>query len=335
VSHYPSTRQLECLVAVADTLNFRRAATRLNLSHPPLSRHIKALEYLVGVQLFIRDTHSVYLTEAGTVLAQRARKILADMHQGVLDTRNAGDSPAGIIKLGITRVLNPSLFPNIEQALLTHSIEASVYENHDTSRRLTEQVISGRLDMAVVAAQPKLPSGIRAKALFSESLLAVVSSDMKLPEARLSFQDIPDAPLFWFKRPDNPLLYDLAEHVFQEHAFQPQFRPKPNYREALYAKIAAGEGVAFLPNSLASVPRSGIVFRRFNSMIESELKLSVELIRRTDNAHVHLDACEDIFSSIAPQTDATPRIEARRDVDSAPAHAPAKTFGLHPTVPVL
>ena len=73
---YPSVQQLKCLLAVTELLNFRSAAERLNLSQPPLSRHIKALEGLVGVQLFERDTHSVVPTEAGTILARQTREIL-------------------------------------------------------------------------------------------------------------------------------------------------------------------------------------------------------------------------------------------------------------------
>ncbi len=300
MSHYPSTRQLECLVAVADTLNFREAAQRLNLSQPPLSRHIKALESLVGVALFERDTHSVHLTEAGAVLAEQARKILHDLHHGLDDARAAGERPMEHLNIGFTQILNPALFPNIEQTLRAQGNEVSVHETHDTSRRLLNQVASGRVDMAVVVAQRSLPNGLRAKPLFSEPLLLAISSDIDLPAGRLSFQDLPNIPLFWFKRLCNPPLYDLAERIFWEHAYQPKFRPKPNYREALFAKIIAGEGMAFLSESLALSPREGIVFKRFESTIDNVLKLSFELIKREGDAHIFLGACEDIFGSITP-----------------------------------
>ncbi|HEB87886.1 MAG TPA: LysR family transcriptional regulator [Gammaproteobacteria bacterium] len=298
--HYPSTRQLECLVAVADTLNFREAAQRLNLSQPPLSRHIKALESLVGVVLFKRDTHSVHLTDAGAILAEQARNILHDLRNGLHDARMAGERPKEHLNIGFTQILNPALFPNIERTLRAQGNEVSVHETYGTSRRLMNQVASGRIDIAVVVGQQNLPDGLRAKPFFSESLLLVISSDIDLPAGRLSFRDLPNIPLFWFKRLCNPLLYDRAERLFWKHAYQPELRPKPNYREALFAKIIAGEGMAFLSGSLALSPKAGIVFKRFESTIDNELQLSFELIKREGNAHIFLGACEDIFSNITP-----------------------------------
>lgn len=301
MSHYPSTRQLECLVAVADTLNFREAAQRLNLSQPPLSRHIKALEDLVGVTMFRRDTHSVHLTRAGAVFAEQARQILYDLRQGVCTARKAGERPMEHLNLGFTRVLNPALFPGIEQTLREQGNEVAVHEVHDTSRRLMNQVVSGRLDMAVIVVQQNLADGLRAKPLFSESLCVVISSKIDLPSGRVSFQDLPDLPLYWFKRLCNPILYDMAERVFHEQAYRPTFRPKPNYREALFAKIIAGDGMAFLSESLALSPREGVVFKRFEPAIDNALSLSFELIRRAGDQRIFLDVCEDVFNDMSPQ----------------------------------
>ena len=72
-------RHLRAFVAVAEELNFNRAATRLYLSQPALSRQIRALERLLGCELLRRSTHRVELTVAGSALLDRARRLLADL----------------------------------------------------------------------------------------------------------------------------------------------------------------------------------------------------------------------------------------------------------------
>jgi len=83
-------RHLRAFVAVAEELNFGRAATRLYLSQPALSRQIRNLERLVGCNLLRRSTHRVELTLAGDALLDRARRLLTDLHDAVLATRSVG-----------------------------------------------------------------------------------------------------------------------------------------------------------------------------------------------------------------------------------------------------
>src|SRR5215216_234579 len=83
-------RHLRSFVAVAEELNFSRAATRLYLSQPALSRQIRALERLVGCELLRRSTHRVELTVAGNALLDRARKLLADLDEAIATTQSVG-----------------------------------------------------------------------------------------------------------------------------------------------------------------------------------------------------------------------------------------------------
>ena len=88
-------RHLRSFVAVAEELNFGRAAEQLYLSQPALSRQIRALEQLVGCQLFRRSTHRVELTLAGESLLERARKVLSDVDEAVSITQSVGDELEG------------------------------------------------------------------------------------------------------------------------------------------------------------------------------------------------------------------------------------------------
>src|SRR5215204_4339907 len=88
-------RHLRAFVAVAEELNFGRAATRLYLSQPALSRQIRALERLIGCDLLRRSTHRVELTVAGEALLERSRRLLHDVDDAVSATRAVGGEIEG------------------------------------------------------------------------------------------------------------------------------------------------------------------------------------------------------------------------------------------------
>ncbi len=139
----------------------------------------------------------------------------------------------------------------------------SVTESHGTSRALIDAVKSGRIDLAVVTIQPGLPRRLVTSDLFEESLVAVLSSSQIIPAGRITFTDLPKLPLFWFRRHENPILYDAAEQAFAQYDFSPTIRPKPSHRDALYVKIAGGDGVAFLPIAQSFTQRSDVGYKRF------------------------------------------------------------------------
>lgn len=290
---YPSVQQLKCFLAVTEQLSFRSAAESLHLSQPPLSRHIKALEGLVGVQLFERDTHSVVPTEAGVRLARQARGILAALDQALEEARAAGEHPVETFRVGITRVVDPSAFPNIETLVRELGYFGPVSEEHATTPQLIEMMAAGRLDLAMILTPPDFRPDLEYAPLHREPLVVAMADGLNVPAGPLSFADLPGVPLFWLRRKDNPVLYDTAEQIFAEHGYAPERRPKPGHRDALFNKIAAGEGIGFIPASVTATRRSGVRYRRFAPEIEAKLGLSLQLVRRAGEARaVVLSAAE-------------------------------------------
>ena len=105
-------RQLQYAVAVADALNFRRAAERCRVSQPSLSAQLAELEASLNVRLFERDRRRVLLTAAGHELVQRARRLLADTNQLLDAAKRAGDVLRGTLNLGVIPTIAPYLLPN-------------------------------------------------------------------------------------------------------------------------------------------------------------------------------------------------------------------------------
>ncbi len=101
-SHLPSIKQLQCFLAVAHELNFRRAAERLSMTQPPLTRQIQSLEGLLGQALFDRNTHAVTLTHAGQALVGKAEAILSALSALKQEAQPAPSR----VRIGLTRTLN-------------------------------------------------------------------------------------------------------------------------------------------------------------------------------------------------------------------------------------
>ncbi len=277
---YPSVQQLKCLLAVNECLSFRGAAESLHLSQPPLTRHIKSLESLVGVQLFERDTHSVVPTEAGAALARRARDILSALDRALDDARAAGERPVERFRVGITRVVDPSALPNMDILLKEQGFFGEVAEHHGTTPQLIELLTAGKLELAVIVTPADFRGDLDYAPLHHEPLVVAVANGLPLPNGRLHFLDLPRMPLFWIRKRDNPVLYDTGERVFAEHGYSPERRDKPGHRDAYFTKIANGEGIGFIPASLTATRREGVRYRRFTPEIEEGFRLSSHLVHR-------------------------------------------------------
>src|ERR1044071_9905330 len=104
----PSIRQLESLVAVADTRSFRKAATTLGISQPALSAQVQAAEHVLGIQVFERDRRSVLITPAGEDVVSRAREALIAVDAVGDAARQRGEPLVGSLRMGVIPTIAPS-----------------------------------------------------------------------------------------------------------------------------------------------------------------------------------------------------------------------------------
>lgn len=277
----PSIKQLQCFVAVAQELNFRRAAERLSMSQPPLSRQIKSLEELLRVKLIERDTHSVSLTSAGEAFEREAHRILAALDAVVASVREERASEEADIRLGLTSVIDFSLVAGIGKALSGLEAAAQVRVERAYSRHLLGRVCTGELDLAIVGNIPDPGEGFEVRSVARDPLIVALPEGheaARRPE--VSFRDLEGEVLFWFPRHDNPVFYDRCERTFAEYRYEPPRRPEPVEHVALLSKIAAGEGVAFFPASMRAASRLGVAYRRFVPELEARLNIELQLVWR-------------------------------------------------------
>ena len=295
----PTIKQLQCFVAVAQELNFRRAAEHLNMSQPPLSRQISSLENLLRVKLIERDTHKVSLTSAGEAFEREAHAILSrvDAATNSLRLKESGDEAD--VRLGLTSVIDFSLLPGIQEALTSPRGSAQIRTEYAYSKQLLKRLRNGEIDLAIVGNIPSQGRELEVRQIAGDPLMVA------LPEAhsasrkeQVSFEDLTGTTLFWFPRNDNPAFYDKCEQVFTDFEYEPPRKPEPSEHMTLLSKVAAGEGIAFFPASMRAASRLGVVYRPFVPEIEDRLNIELQLTWRSSETRSEVLRTADRFISV-------------------------------------
>lgn len=154
--HPMTLRQLQYIVAVADTKNFRLAAERCRVSQPSLSAQVAELEGALGVRLFERDKRRVLLTAAGEDLVERARRLLAAADDLVDAARRHVDPLSGKLRIGVIPTIAPYLLPKVVPALHKAFPSATLAWVEDKTEVLVREVRRGGLDAAMLALEADL-----------------------------------------------------------------------------------------------------------------------------------------------------------------------------------
>ncbi len=244
-------RHLRYFVAVAEELNFRRAAERLRLAQPSLGRQVRGLEEEIGVRLFERDRKHVALTDAGRVLLGEARTLLAGAAAAMEAAREAGRGKRGTLRIGNVGILSASFLPGSLAAFRKQfpQVEIDVLE-----LGLDEQVVAllaGTIQVGFQARTPRTPVDRRLteRAVLTCGLVVAMPTTHHLAkERRLSLRMLAGEKLLHLE-PRPGAGYDRWVQALCEEAggFKPRFRrPAVGNIEALLGMVAAGEGVAIL-----------------------------------------------------------------------------------------
>ncbi|HET7773117.1 MAG TPA: LysR family transcriptional regulator [Burkholderiaceae bacterium] len=273
------TRALEAFVAVAEALNFRRAAEALHMSQPPLSRTIRSLEERLGPRLFTRSTTHVELTAAGRALLPRARRILSALEAAEKAVRAQAEGSS--LRIGLTSAAHPTWFQNVPAALEAAFPHAHIGVRFASSPQLVRDVRTGRLDAALIAL-PTSADGLKLVELDRMATCVALSAGHRLASRRrLSLADLSQEPVFVFERARQPAFFDHCQEVFRRHAFSPRAVREPVDQHILLAEVAAGRALALLPTSFRRLRHTGVVYR---SLAEGdELALCIGLATLPDS----------------------------------------------------
>lgn len=161
-----SLRQLQYIVAVADTLGFRKAAELCHVSQPSLSAQVGELEAALGVQLFERDRRRVLVTAIGADLVERARRVLDEAGGLVEAAVRLGDPLSGTLRLGVIPTIAPYLLPEAVPAAMARFPRLKLLFREEKTAQLMASLAAGQLDAALVALEAEI--GDLARAVIAE-----------------------------------------------------------------------------------------------------------------------------------------------------------------------
>ncbi|ENE4776288.1 LysR family transcriptional regulator [Klebsiella sp. GB_Kp051] len=257
--HSLDIRLLRAFAVVAEENNISRAAQRLFISQPPLSRHMRQLEAQLGVTLFQRHSKGLILTDAGREVLEIIRPMLALQARTLAALSELSVHSPQPLRLGLTTAFEQGIFAAVESALSDHT--RALHITRHASPALAQQVRKGKLDAALVAL-PLNTEGLHLHPLpYQEPLIAALPASW--PEAArpaLTLRALNHRPLFWFKRERNPDFFDYTRRIFDRAGYTPAYVEEPAEHDVLLARIARGEGMILLPASFSAIQRQGVVF---------------------------------------------------------------------------
>lgn len=167
-------RQLEYLIALSETRNFRRAAERVNATQPTLSGQVKALETRLGAQLVERSKNKVMLTQLGDEVVGIARRMLADANEIRVLASRGGAELSGVLRLGLPSTIGPYLLPLVIPELQSRYPQLQLYVREELPGTLPHSLENGTYDLAI-SLLPVIASDLECAPLFREPLTLAVS----------------------------------------------------------------------------------------------------------------------------------------------------------------
>jgi DNA-binding transcriptional LysR family regulator len=275
-------KYMRAAIAVAEELSFSRAAKRLHLSQPAITKYISELEEILGVVLFHRDHRVVSLTDAGRAYVEEARIAVLHADRAVQAARAAGHDAEMILNVGRSPYADPFYTSTLLTVRLPLFPRMKLNLSSGFSCDLARDVLSGELDAAVVI-DPPASGKLTCLKIDESPLFVVMSRDDQLASLpALKLEHLADRRWILFQRNSHPPLYDLILKCSQDAKAIPS---------AIQHFMVPEETIPFLidPHGIVIAPKSGAlrIARDGHTMrpIEEErLMTSTLLISRSDNA---------------------------------------------------
>lgn len=256
-------RRLRYFLAVAEELHFGRAATRLEIAQPPLSRQIAALEAEIGAQLFDRSRSQIKLTQAGEVLEGHARVLIERLDSAYRETRLVGLGGEGRLRLAFVGSASHGVLPALIKSYRSHYPKVELAISAMNNAELHSALIQREIDIAV--ARPQLgDEELRSELLDREELLLAVPDNSPLTSRELiEFSDLAEETFVLYPRRPRPSYADYVLNICREEGFEPAATEMAQDFQTAISLVSVGVGISVVPASVASTSRPGVFYRKY------------------------------------------------------------------------
>jgi DNA-binding transcriptional LysR family regulator len=288
--------QLRSFVVVAEELHFGRAAARLHLTQPPLSRQIQLLEHQVGAQLLERSSRNVRLTPAGRGFLPEARAILRLAESASLSAQRISRGEAGSLAIGFTASTGYRFLPDLIVVCREHLPGVELVLKEMVTMEQVEALASGRLDVGLLRPSAAM-ADFQTRCVAREPLVVALPAEHPLAKGRApTLEDFDHAPFLTYSPIEARYFHDLVAGTFSRAEVHPDYTQYVTQIHSILALVRAGLGAALIPEAAMSLRFEGVVFRALEKLRPARpVELFMAWKRDNENPVLEkfMDKCRD------------------------------------------
>ncbi len=292
-----SLRDLQCFVVVAQEGHVTRAAARLSMQQPHLSRLLRRLEVDLGVSLLKRGARGVECTAGGKALLAEATRILALTDEMPRRVFRAAQGESGRLAVGLTS--SAALHPSISRAVRSfrERYEAvSLTLDEAGTGDLIAWLQQGSIDAALVRTPVHNHDVLKVERILSEPMVVALPAGHHLAKTRtvaIRLKDLASEPFVLYRRQTGPGLYDTIIAACHGAGFSPRISQDAPRLTATLSLVAAGLGVSIVPASMRTLHLDGLVVRDLNGT--SDLEAIIDLVSRKNASDPVVDRLAEVI----------------------------------------
>ena len=256
-------KRIQYFVAVAEELHFSRAAARLNMAQPPLSRQIAQLEHDLGVLLFDRSRSQIRLTQAGEVMLERSREILNRLESAYREVALIGKGGAGRLRIAFVGSATHGVLPNLVKSYRSHYPAVELVLSAMNNAEQKHALIQREIDIGV--ARPSLyDEEFRSALLHKEPLILALPDNSPLnSQDAIVLKELRSEIFILYPQRPRPSFADHVLSVCLHEGFRPIETVLAQDYQTAISLVAVGVGVSIVPESVSQSKRPGVQFRQY------------------------------------------------------------------------
>lgn len=278
-------RHLRYFSAVAAELHFGRAAEKLHIAQPPLSKQIQDLEAELGFELFTRTKRSVALTPAGQAFLIEVTQIFQQLDRAIDIGRKTSRGELGQISIGFVGSATYNILPVMLQQFRDRYPHVQIELHELTTDRQLIWLREGRIDIGLIR-PPIIGADFASQVIFQESLVVALPIDHHLAKlATIELSSLATEPFILFPRQLAPGLYDPIIAICQAAGFSPQVVQSCIQMQTIVSLVSANMGVSILPESIQEAQRQGVVYKPIAAPFSLDQLAKIAIVwRRHDDS---------------------------------------------------
>ena len=285
-------RHFNYFLAVAEELHYRKAAEKLFISQPGLSRQIKQMEVILDTPLFVRDKKKVTLTAAGAYLKGEVEFILNHLELTQKQLKSIAEGNLGEVRIGFLGSAIQEVIPKLLLQLKKHSSGIKTSLEELSNRAQVAAILRDKLDIGFVRLA-RVPKGIQIAPVHTDTFSVVLPKNHKLnTKGFRNMGQLRDEDFILFSQEYSPLYYDTVMSICEDSGFSPKISHKSVHAQTIFKLVENSLGIAIVPTSLQYGFQMEVKFIELKKIPQKAL---LSVIWKTDNRNPALQNCMDLL----------------------------------------